>query len=439
MEKPIPMSRGERYKTQLLDNCIPFWMKHGFDRVHGGFITGLNRQGEIIETDKSVWFQGRAGWTMANSYLIGGSKDNSLLQATESCISFSDRHCFDNDGRMLFRITRQGGKLIKRRYSFSEFFSVIARSSLAIAKADLSQLNDAYNLFRKTLDYLRDPHSGNPKVDPHTRPSMGLAQPMIEINVAQELREAFLIVNKDAVEQIDFCTRHILQNINMIKENFVRPEFEAVVEQCNADGTLQDEHFEGRLINPGHSIEAAWFILREADYRMNGSAGIHQHLLSKSSKSKKEASTAESSPTSLTEELIELGVHILDWMWQIGWDTSHGGMRYFADLYGYPPFEYWHNMKFWWPHNEASIALLYAHLLSADPRHLERFEQLDAWIDTHFPDRKYGEWFGYLNFDGSISTDLKGNMFKGPFHIPRMYMWGWHLINRMYHTSTERD
>jgi len=47
------------YRKTLLEDVIPFWMKHGVDRVHGGFITSLDRDGAILDTDKSVWFQGR--------------------------------------------------------------------------------------------------------------------------------------------------------------------------------------------------------------------------------------------------------------------------------------------------------------------------------------------------------------------------------------------
>ena len=54
------------------------------------------------------------------------------------------------------------------------------------------------------------------------------------------------------------------------------------------------------------------------------------------------------------------GLTILDWMWQRGWDEEYGGMFYFRDLRGLPVQEYWHDMKFWWPHNEAIIATLLA-------------------------------------------------------------------------------
>ena len=113
---------------------------------------------------------------------------------------------------------------------------------------------------------------------------------------------------------------------------------------------------------------------------------------------------------------------MLDWMWEWGWDREYGGLFYFRDAKGLPSHEYWHDMKFWWPHTEAMNATLRAWLLTGEHRQLERFEQVKAWSYAHFPDPEYGEWFGYLHRDGSLSCDLKGTMFKGPFHIPRVLL-----------------
>ena len=32
------------------------------------------------------------------------------------------------------------------------------------------------------------------------------------------------------------------------------------------------------------------------------------------------------------------------------------------------------------------------------------------------------EWYGYLHRDGTVAQPAKGNLFKGPFHIPRMML-----------------
>lgn len=397
------------YREQLYSNTLPFWLKHGVDSEYGGIITGLGRRGELLESDKSVWFQGRAGWTFATAYRLQAKKDSKLRETAESVIKFSDRHCYDRgeDGRMYFRVTREGRPLIKRRYFFSECFAVIAKSAYASAIGCTESLDQAFQLFESLHDFQNDPAMQNPKTDPHTRPSISLAMPMIEINIAQELRESALILEGSSSQQAENCSRFIRDRIELIEKNFMKEDMCCVLEQTGPNGEFQSDHFEGRLVNPGHSIELAWFILREADFHNDPA-------------------------------LRQIGCRILDWMLESGWDNAHGGFLYFLDACSHPPFEYWHNMKFWWPHNEAIIACLYAALLSEQGKkqhYLTWFERIHDWNEAHFPDKECGEWFGYLNRDGSVSTELKGNMFKGPFHLPRMQIYAWQLLERIAEKS----
>jgi N-acylglucosamine 2-epimerase len=117
-----------------------------------------------------------------------------------------------------------------------------------------------------------------------------------------------------------------------------------------------------------------------------------------------------------------LGCRILDWMWERGWDQREGGLLYFTDLRGRPVQEYWHDMKFWWPHCEAVIATLLAWRLTGEARYATWHRDVHNWSFRHFPDAEHGEWFGYLRRDGSVTQTAKGNHFKGPFHLPRM-LW----------------
>ena len=119
-------------------------------------------------------------------------------------------------------------------------------------------------------------------------------------------------------------------------------------------------------------------------------------------------------------DYVRLGCDMLDWMWERGWDEECGGLFYFRDVYGHPVQEYWHDMKFWWPHDEALIATLLAHRLTGDARYAEWHERVYAWAHAHFGDPEHGEWFGYLHRDGSPSVTLKGNLWKSFFHHPRM-------------------
>ena len=127
-------------------------------------------------------------------------------------------------------------------------------------------------------------------------------------------------------------------------------------------------------------------------------------------------------------KLIETGCQMLDWMWERGWDDDYGGLLYFVDVKGLPVQEYWHDMKFWWPHNEAIIATLLAHELTGDEKYESWHRQVHDWSYAHFPDPDHGEWFGYLHRDGRRSVTLKGNHWKGPFHVPRMEWYCWQLL-----------
>jgi N-acylglucosamine 2-epimerase len=48
-----------------------------------------------------------------------------------------------------------------------------------------------------------------------------------------------------------------------------------------------------------------------------------------------------------------------------------------------------------------------------------------------FADPVHGEWFGYAHRDGRISTRLKGNLWKGPFHLPRMQWYCAGLVREL--------
>ena len=78
----------DTYRDTLLQDVIPFWLRHGLDPEHGGIITCLDRDGSILDTDKSVWFQGRAGWMFATLY-------NSVEQRPEwlDAASTGSRRC----------------------------------------------------------------------------------------------------------------------------------------------------------------------------------------------------------------------------------------------------------------------------------------------------------------------------------------------------------
>ena len=381
MEKLLKIR--EEYSKMLKENIIPFWLKNALDKKNGGYYTALDREGNIIETDKSVWFQGRFAWVLSTLYADFEKKEE-YLQAAKLGIDFLEKYCFDKngDGRMFFRVTEDGRCVIKRlRYYYSETFCLIAFAAYSRATGDKTYVEKAKEIL-KNIEKYQTSDILLPKVDPTVRPTIGFGPPMIMLATIQELRKADL-------ENKKFYDEYIDKLISQVKM-FMYEEKKAVLEQANPDGSLQD-HFEGRLLNPGHALEASWFILAEARERNND------------------------------ETLKNLGLKIFDWMWEWGWDKEYGGIIQFMDVLGKPKTDYWHDMKFWWPQNEAAIASLYSYYYSKDEKYLEKFYMVNDYTKK-FIDTEHPEWFGYLHRDGSVSTTLKGNMYKGPFHIPRMYM-----------------
>ena len=376
------------YRDTLLENVMPFWLKHGLDRQHGGILTALDRDGTILDTDKSVWFQGRAAWMWATLYNTMEQRPE-WLAAARSCLEFLRKYCFAPDGKMWFTVTRDGRPLRMRRYVYSEAFASIANAAYAKATGDARAAGDALTTFAAYLRYSFEPGVMNPKFEP-TRPAKGLAPLMIGIVTAQELRANLgdvKIAGRTCTEIID---AHILE----IERDFLKPELSALMEMVAPDGSVMN-HLDGRMLNPGHAIECAWFVMREGEIRGD-------------------------------RKLIQLGTRILDWMWTRGWDGEFGGIYYFRDVLGKPVQEYCHDMKFWWPHNEAIIATQLAWKLTGVEKYARWHQLVHDWSFQHFSDPEFGEWYGYLHRDGSLSQRAKGNIYKGPFHLPRMLWHGCH-------------
>lgn len=380
---------ADRYQDDLKENILPFWLKHGLDRVHGGVYTCVDRDGTLIDSTKSVWFQGRFGFICAYAY-NNIEANEEWLRASKSCVDFIEQHCFDTDGRMYFEVTAEGKPVRKRRYVFSECFAAIAMSEYAIASGDRSYAQKALTLFKQILHFINTKGILEPKYCEGVE-MQGHSITMILINTAARIREAIPAVELD--EQISL-------SIETLQRYFIHPEFEALLETVGPNGEFIDTII-GRTINPGHCIETAWFLLEEAKYR----GGDLQ--------------------------LTEVAVKILDWSWKWGWDKEYGGLINFRDCKGLPVQDYSQDMKFWWPQTEAIIATLYAYEATGEERFLRMHQQISDWTYAHFPDAEYGEWYGYLHRDGTVAQPAKGNIFKGPFHIPRMMIKGFMLCRDM--------
>ena len=399
----------QTYHDELLQSVIPFWLRHAVDRECGGFLIALDRDGSVLDTDKGIWTQCRFTWLLAHLYNRLEPRAEWLELALHG-LQFVRRFGFDSDGRMFFHVTRDGRPIRKRRYSFTETFAIMAWAEVAKATGDPQLAAEAAELLGRYRLHLRE--GPQPPKFLGTRPAKGFGLPMINLGVAQVVRDSIGLPVEDWIEE----------SISEIERDFVKDDLQVVMEMVGPDGEVLD-HFDGRLLNPGHAIEGASFILREAKYR--GAAAVA------AAAAPPPVTAGRPPPRRAGGRLVDLGTRMLRYSWHRGWDREFGGLLYFRDLYDKPIQEYWHDMKFWWPHNEAIIATLQAYQLTGESQFADWHRDVHEWSYRHFPDPEFGEWYGYLHRDGRVSTALKGNLWKGPFHLPRMLLTCVKMIDEM--------
>jgi N-acylglucosamine 2-epimerase len=382
-------SWAESYKKDLTENIMPFWMKYGLDRENGGVYTCVNRDGSLMDTTKSVWFQGRFAFICSFAY-NNVEKNQEWLDAAKSTLEFIEKHCFDEQGHMYFSVTAEGKPLRKRRYVFSETFAAIAMSEYALATGDQHWAKRAIQVFEDTQRFLATPGFLPAKFEADVK-LQGHSIVMILINVGSCIRK--VVDDPKLTQQID-------ESIEKLKKFFIHPEFKCLLETVGENGEFIDTNMT-RTINPGHCIETSWFIMEEAKLR------------------------------GWDKPMFDLALQVFDWSWDWGWDKQYGGIINFRDCKNLPSQDYSQDMKFWWPQCETIIASLYAYLGTGDEKYLYRHERISEWTYAHFPDAEYGEWYGYLHRDGTVAQPAKGNLYKGPFHIPRMMIKGYMLCQEI--------
>lgn len=375
-----------QYRDSLLKDVVPFWMKHSIDREFGGFLTCLDREGQVFDTDKFVWLQCREVWCFAMLY-NQVEPNAEWLDAAVQGAEFLRKYGRDGQGNWYFSLTQEGEPLIQPYNIFSDCFATMAFGQLFRATGNQDYADIAVSTFRRILSRQDNPKGAYNKAFPGTRPLISFALPMILCNLVLEIEH---LLEPELVERV------IDEGIHAVMDVFYQPDRGLILENVNPDGSFSDS-FEGRTVNPGHGLEAMWFVMDLA---------------------------ARRGDTALIERARNLTLSILEY----GWDEKFGGIFYFLDIDGHPPLQLEWDQKLWWVHVETLVSLLKGYLHTGDKRCMDWFEKVHAYTFAHFPDPENGEWFGYLNRQGEPLLTLKGGKWKGCFHIPRALYQCWKTL-----------
>ena len=378
-----------QYKTELLDSILPFWMKHSVDQQNGGFFTCLDQFGQVYDTDKFIWLQGRQVWCFAYMY-NNIEKKQEWLDIAKHGADFLIKHGRDEEGNWYFSLTAEGKPIVQPYNIFSDCFATMAFAALDKASPSDEYKKIALTTFDNIIARRQNTKGKYNKNFPGTRSLKNFSLPMILCNLSLELEH---IIGKEKVNEL------VPDIIHEVMEVFYQPKLGLVLENVNIDGSFAD-CFEGRLMNPGHTIEAMWFIM-DLGIRLND--------------------------TSLIDKAVTIMLNTLEY----GWDKEYGGIFYFLDIQGHPPQQLEWDQKLWWVHVEALVALAKGFQHTGDMRCKEWFEKVHDYTWSHFKDQQYGEWFGYLNRRGEVLLPLKGGKWKGCFHIPRSLYQVWKTLETL--------
>jgi N-acylglucosamine 2-epimerase len=370
------------YEQNLFESVIPFWLRHSLDREYGGYFTCLDRDGSVYDTRKYVWLNGRQVWTFSRLYNEVERRPE-WLEAARLGAEFLRAHVFDPRGRCYFSLSRDGRATFYQRKPYGAVFVMLGFLEYAKASGDVWYRAKAEELFEDVQRWIADPAL--------------LDRPVLEGGIAySQLADVYVLCAMALELNRTDVLRQCLERIRL---HFVAGRH-LLHESATVDPALRCEYPDGRLICVGSIFEISWYLLRALDRLPD---------------------------PELEARLLECVEGALEF----GWDQKHGGLYYFQDLEGKPMLQLESEMKLWWVHAEALYALLCAYGRTREEKWLRMLGQVQEWTWARFPDAEHGEWFGYLNRDGSPSHSLKGNHYKGCFHIPRALLFSMQMIDSM--------
>lgn len=377
---------ARRYRTELLENVVPFWMKHAPDFENGGYYHCLDRDGTVLDRRKSMWIEARAVWTFSRLFNTPEFRDRperkNWLELAALGAEFLKKHGRDENGDFYFRLSAEGRPLVAPYNIYSDCFGALGLLEYAKASGDEESLGIAKQTYRRIQRRWDSPKGRWNKTMPGASVLNELSVPMMNICISEEFNGILPDSSYDEVLKKDIST---------ILDRFVDRKNRVIREYAVPGGGFCDETYEGRHLVPGHGIETLWFIMLVAK-RWNDRG------------------------------IIDRCVEALHWNLEFGWDREYGGLFYFMDVLGKPQLQLAWDMKLWWVHLEALIATMMGFRLTGDESLRDWFVRLDEYTWSRFPDRdpRYGgEWFAYLNRRGEVNNFQKGGPWKCFFHLPR--------------------
>ena len=409
----LPELRQSLY-DELFQVYLPFWDQHGFDRENGGFMCGLDYDGTRVNSEKLLWFQGRAMWVYSFLYNHFG-KNPQHLEVARKTRDFLFRYALQEDGWWVEVLSREG-KVLKPFSGDTEgmYFVAEGLQEYAAATGDEPSREAALTLFKKLFRHFNSPdfrYRGADfqylwNADRAIRPQ-GLW--FLNLNIATQILKRWADPEIAAIADA---------GVEAILDKHYHPEIGLNTEILYFDFSRPKE--EERKVRFGHSIEALWMVMDEAIRRRDAA---------------------------LWETCAERIRRHLD----AGWDHVYGGLIQWVNVdqagYQWPPetppgtglelhfageYEY---MKTLWGLNEVMVATLNVFEHTRAEWAARYFNLAHQLVKEKFSQKSCGYPAGYMLFAARRMAPQPHVARQDNYHPARQMMLNILTLDRMMHRS----
>src|SRR5512136_486324 len=382
----------------LLDDVMPFWMRHSIDWQNGGMWTCLADDGSILSRDKYIWSNARALWTfsalvnrIASTYGVSADTREAWRQAAANQYRFLKQHGRDANGYWVFVVDETGHVLVGENSIYTDTFAIYGLVEYFRMTGDKEALTIARETAASCRERLARP--GTYKTAPYPTPAgmkphgEAMQFSLVFSELGHELRDESILAEG-------------LRYGREVLDHFYRADRGVLLEYLGLDNSVWDTP-EGRTMVPGHGIESLWFQIH--NFTRVG-----------------DAARARQAATAMRACL------------ERGWDTEYGGLFLGIDVDGKRP-PYWKHAekKIWWVFTEAMCGTLLAYEQLQEDWCLEWYWKAHDWAQAHFPDKEHGEWTQRLDRRGNKIDEVIVLPVKDPFHLPRALITAIQTLDRL--------
>ena len=375
----------EQYRSDLFDDYVPFWRTSGFDFELGGFMCAVADDGTQLNTEKSMWYQGRGLWTHSFLYNhFGGDEHLEMARLTKD---FVIKHGRDTDGNWVTSMDREGRITGDAdRMGYAALFLAEGLQEYAKAADDEESMDLAIDVFWQGTKIYNDPDRDiNQGYTPLSYPGMRVGGfEMVTIVLLNSL------LQKRSDPALEARMSNALENVT---DRFWHPEYRLNSEALDHNFNRRDDENED-FVYLGHAIETFWMILHEALRRQDPA-------------------------------LFDLAAERLKRHIEVAWDDVYGGFFRAMEVNGALTFD-----KVLWLQEEVLIGtmILMEHTDLEWPAWW--FDRTFHYVQDKFPLRRHGYPMWIMGGDRKVTYQPKTAR-KGNFHHPRHLMLNLLALDRM--------